>query len=247
MNIQQYLTQREQRRAQEVQFRNICKACMQPDSWCYCKLLEPFDCKMEFVILLHPLEKRRRIASGRMSHLMLKHSHIILGHNYSDDPNVNEVIADPKYYPVILHLDQNSIHLNSLSEDGKKTLCPPNKKLLIFVVDGTWNTASKTVRLSKNLNALPRISFTPNKPSRFRVRQQPKPMCFSTLEAIHQTIELLGDSQGFDTKRGEHHKLLKVFDSFVAIQADYLQALKDKTGTLHYRKRQRPSFTGISA
>lgn len=192
---------------------------------------------MKFVVLLHPLERRRRIASGRMAHLLLKNSHIITGHNYTNDPNVHELLANSGYFPVVLCLGDNSKNLNLISEEEKKKLCPPDRKLLIFVVDGTWGTASKTVRLSKNLCSLPRISFTPSHPSMFRVRQQPQKNCYSTIEAIHQTIELLGNSQGFDIQTRVHDRLLHVFDSFVIQQLKHVESVKQRLGGLQYRKR----------
>ena len=85
-----------------------------------------------------------------------------------------------------------------------------SKTPLILVVDGTWNTARKMLRLSRNLHSVPRICFTPVRPSRFRVRKQPHPNCYSTIEAIHQTLELLGPSQGFDILTGRQSRLLRV-------------------------------------
>ncbi len=236
MNVSQYLEQRKKRLAPTSRLRIPCEKCLQPKNWCYCANVESFDCGITFVILLHPLERRRRIASGRMSHLMLSGSYIAHGHTYSDDRKINELIHDPKYFPVILHLDHTSKNLNGLSDQEKKNICPAGKRLLVFVVDGTWATASKTVRLSKNLNALPRVSFTPDKPSAFKVRRQPKQMCYSTLEAIHQTIELLGDSQGFETQSRKHDRLLKVFDEFVLKQFNYLKNLRETGEVVKYRR-----------
>lgn len=178
--------------------------------------------------MLHPLERRRRIASGRMSHLMLKKSHLAFGHTFDEDKKVNELLGNPKYHPVILCLGEKAQNLSFISEKEKKQICPRGKKLLIFVVDGTWGTASKTIRLSKNLRDLPRICFTPTTPSRFRVRRQPKEGCYSTIEAIHHTIDLLGESQGYKVKSRKHDRLLNVFDSFVAQQANYVSELKKR-------------------
>ncbi len=237
MNLNQYIQQKQTRQLCQPLFKERCMRCIQPVSWCFCAKVKPFDCGITFVILLHPLERRRRIASGRMAHLILKNSHIITGHNYSNDPNVNALLSNPEYFPVVLCLGENSKNLSSISEVEKQSLCPVGKKLLIFVVDGTWGTASKTVRLSENLKTLPRISFTPSHPSRFRVRQQPKKNCYSTIEAIHETIELLGTSQGFDVQTRLHDRLLQVFDSFVLQQVEYLQDVKKRLGGLQYRKR----------
>jgi DTW domain-containing protein YfiP len=237
MNLNQYIQQKQSRLLSQPMFKERCQQCLQPVSWCFCSRIEPFDCGMKFAVLLHPLERRRRIASGRMAHLILKNSQLITGHNYTHDFNVNQLLANPDYFPVVLCLGQNSKNLSLITEDEKESICPVGKKLLIFVVDGTWGTASKTVRLSENLKNLPRISFTPSHPSRFRVRQQPKKNCYSTIEAIHETIDLLGCSQGFNVKDRAHDHLLEVFDSFVTQQVNCIQDVKARLGGLQYRKR----------
>ncbi|MCC7459832.1 MAG: DTW domain-containing protein [Proteobacteria bacterium] len=238
MKLEQYLSNKKTAQSQTPQ-RIRCVRCLQPTAWCYCSLIQPFDSGIKFVILLHPLERRRRIATGRMSHLLLQNSLLIQGYKYTNDPKIDALIADPQYHCVLLCLGDNAKNLDVLSPEEKKDLCPDGKKLLVFVVDGTWGTASKTVRLSENLNQLPRICFSPVTPSMFRVRQQPQKNCYSTIEAIHRTIDLLGDSQGMDMQARIHDRLLSVFDAFVSKQVQYLKDLKERTGSLQYRRTYR--------
>jgi DTW domain-containing protein YfiP len=68
---------------------------------------------------------------------------------------------------------------------------------------------------SANLQKLPRICFQPARPSNFRVRKQPQENFFSTIEAIHETIELIGPARGFDPSSRRHDSLLRVFDTMV--------------------------------
>ncbi len=238
MNVKQYILQKQARVREQLPFRSICRRCLQPQSWCYCEKIQTMDFGITFAILLHPLERRRRIASGRMAHLLLQNSYLIVGHEYSNDPVVNQLLEDPNHFPVILCMGEDSKNISQMSEADKKNICPREKRLLVFVVDGTWGTASKTIRLSHNLKNLPKISFIPSSPSRFRVRQQPQENCYSTIEAIHQTIELIGTSQGFDIHTRKHDHLLEVFDFFVLQQLKYVQHLKTSVG-LQYRKINR--------
>lgn len=238
MNLDTFLKRRKELQVTQA-LRIRCEKCLQPKNWCYCLEIEPFDCGIKFVILLHPLERRRRIATGRMSHLILKNSEIIHGHTYSNDKRVNEIISNPTYFCVILHLGDNTTQIDKLSYIEKKQFCPEGKKLVIFVVDGTWGTASKSVRNSKNLNALPCISFTPTKVSNFRVRQQPNILCYSTIEAIHATIELFENTQGYNFLNRSHDRLLKTFDHFVSLQVQHLQQIKKNFGSLQYRKKNK--------
>lgn len=243
MNLQEY---RRKKLAQATMpaapARTLCLTCLQPAHWCYCPQVKRFNPGISFAILLHPIELRRRLATGRMSFLCLQGSHLILGHDYSQNEIVNQLLADPAYFPVVLQPGPTSIAIDKLSEKDRNEFCPKQKKLLVFVVDGTWHTADKTMKLSKNLKLLPKISFTPPKPSIFRVRKQPKKDCYSSIEAIHQTIEVLGQSQGFDIRTRQHDHLLELFDSFITRQLQYIEDLKARTGTLNYRKRKTRSI-----
>lgn len=127
------------------------------------------------------------------------------------------------YHSVILYPGPTSKNLTTMSDSEKETLFPKNKQLRIFVIDGTWATARKMTRQSENLKKLPRICFTPLNPSNFRVRKQPKVDCYSTIEAIHHTIELLGESQNFNVQERTHDKLLHVFDYMVERQLHFVK------------------------
>lgn len=193
--------------------RSFCPRCLNSATTCLCRHIRPFDPKIRFVILIHGREARNRISTGRFSHLCLEGSRLVSGYEYSNDAQVNDLLADPEFHSVVLYPGENSLNLSQLP-DGPRNF-PAGKKLQIFVIDGTWSTAPKLLA-SKNLESLPRISFDPPGPSRFRIRAQPKAFCYSTAEAIHQTIELLGPSQGFQTR--EHDTLLHVFSEMVEQQ-----------------------------
>lgn len=218
MDITAYRLKRGQLLLEEPKYRTLCSVCIQPDFSCYCAHIQTFDPKINFVVLIHPIEMKRRIATGRMSHLCLQGSHLIQGQNYTHNPIVNELIADKEHHSVILYPGLISKNVSDLPEEEKQALFPKHKKLRIFVIDGTWTTARKMIRLSENLNNLPRICFSPKTPSNFRVRRQPHPGCYSTIEAIHHTIELLGKSQNFDVSERAHDKLLTVFNHMVERQ-----------------------------
>jgi DTW domain-containing protein len=192
-------------------------------STCYCHLLRPFDPGIRFVILTHRLEARRRIATGRMSHLCLKNSELLRGQDYSDNERVNSIVADEKNHCVILFPGLNSTNLSRVSSEDRLRTFPAQLELIIFVIDGTWSTAGKTLRQSQNLQRLPRICFDPVAPSRFRVRKQPKPHFTSTIEAIHQTIDLVGPARGFDPSLKVHGRLIEIFDHLVEQQLEFVR------------------------
>jgi DTW domain-containing protein YfiP len=235
MNLHEYKLQRERLISEAPKYRTICTICTQPDFACYCSQVQSFDAKINFVVLIHPIEVKRRIATGRMSHLCLKDSYLIKGQNYTQDNKVNDLIKDQNFHSVILYPGPTSKNLSRVFENEKQHLFSKNKKLRIFVIDGTWATAKKMLRQSENLKTLPRICFSPAKPSNFRVRKQPNANCYSTIEAIHQTIELIGESQGFNVKQREHDKLLHLFNHMVERQLDFVRESNLNLRTASYR------------
>ncbi len=211
----------------QVNSRAFCWNCRQPEAACYCASVRAFDPEIEFVILIHKIEARRRIATGRMSHLLLKGSHLIEGSDFNHHPLVNDLIARPDARAVVLYPGPTALNLSRTSvEDLRRlTLTQPGEeksRLIVFVIDGTWATARRTMRLSENLARLPRVCFDPVRKSAFQVRKQPADHCVSTLEAIHHTIELLGESQGFKTARREHDHMLEIFSMMVERQKTFV-------------------------
>lgn len=216
--LQEYLDFKNNLKAQEFVPRENCEACGFATKTCYCHLVKPFDSKIVFAILIHKVEIERKIATGRMSHLCLKNSYLIPGHDYTNDEVVNRLIDNPENHCVVLYPGKESKCLNTLTCVEKKSLVPTGKQLVVFVIDGTWRTARQTMRTSSNLHKLPQISFYNKAPSNFRVRKQPSDKCYSTVEAIHKTIDLLGDSRGFDIYSRAHDNLIEVFDFVVENQ-----------------------------
>lgn len=240
MDVERYRKQQQEREKENAaRFRELCITCFQPGAGCYCPHVQRFSCGIDFVVLIHPIEKRRRIATGRMSYLCLENSHLILGQDYSQNKQVNELLERPEYFPVVLYPGATSQNLTHMTRQERQTVFPKDKKPLIFVIDGTWNTARKMMHQSQNLKKLPRLCFSPSRPSLFRVRKQPTAECYSTIEAIHHTIELLGDGCGFDTSSRQHDVLLHVFEQMVVRQLEFIN--ESHTDNRRSRHRQAPA------
>lgn len=233
MKIEDYQRKKNELKAAEPAYRNICPSCIQPEFGCYCKTITPILCPINFVILIHPIEAKRRIATGRMAHLCLEGSYLVKGQNYTDHPQIDQLIADSEYHSVILYPGPLSQNLTLMTERKRTQIFLDNKKLRVFVIDGTWVTAAKMLHQSCNLKKLSRISFTPTNPSNFRVRKQPESHCYSTIEAIHHTINLLSDS---NSSHRPHDHLLQVFDSMVEKQLSFLKEVRLNLREATYRR-----------
>lgn len=241
MDIETYKRRRALISQEAPTYRNLCTRCLQPEFGCYCQHVQGFDPKIKFVILIHSLEFKRRIATGRMSHLCLENSELICGQDYSSHQRVNQLIEDPKYQPVVLYPGRTSLNLTEASCDEKQNYFVSDKTPLIFVIDGTWATARKTMHLSQNLKSLPRVCFTPTRKSQFRVRKQPAEECYSTIEAIHHFIELMGPREEFDPAEKYQDRLLFVFNKMVERQLEFIdEALKKPRASTYRHPLKRP-------
>lgn len=196
------------------------------------------------MILIHAREAQKRIATGRISHLCLKDSELIQGYDYSDNLRVNELIQDNNYQCYVLYPGADSINISN--SQTQQLVLPEGKRLLIFVIDGTWTTARKTMQRSKNLQKIQKICFIPQKPSEFKLRKQPKPNFYSTIEAIHETIEILGTISNYNVTAGTHHRLLEVFKYMVEQQIELSKKEKLYCQWKPKKKKQDPSFLSSS-
>ena len=203
-------------------YRPSCRRCRRPLSGCYCSLIRSFDSDPRFIILSQPREAKHRLGTGRMAHLCLSNSVLIEGVDFTLDSCVNREIDDPLNFPVLLYPSSDSIDLSKLNGGERSALIPSRQRLVVFVLDGTWKSARKMIRSSQNLMRLPAISFAPVTPSAYRIRRQPRPQCYSTIEAIHQVIELFAPhGAGRGAAARPHDNLLAVFAALVDRQLTY--------------------------
>jgi DTW domain-containing protein YfiP len=151
--------------------------------------------RTRFVFLMHPKEfKQEKAATGRLTHLCLANSEIHMGVGFDEDIAVRALVDDPKNFPVLLYPGEQACNLS-----GENALAAElgGRRLVVFVLDGTWSCARKMLKLSPRLQRLPRIMFTATQRSRYVIKQQPQDGCLSTLEATHETLIALA-RQGLD-------------------------------------------------
>lgn len=146
--------------------------------------------RTRFVFLMSPKEfKREKSNTGRLTHLCLPHSEIHMGASFDGHEAVQDLINDPRNFPVLLY---PGIGARNVSTGGLTAAEIGGRQLVVFLLDATWNGARKMLHHSETLKRLPRVMFTASGPSRFIIKQQPQVGCLSTLEATH---ELLGALQ----------------------------------------------------
>jgi DTW domain-containing protein YfiP len=202
--------------------RDFCFRCRKAKITCYCSRIREFETDPRFVILVHPRELRNSVGTGRMLHLSVTNSLLIDGHDFTQDPRVHALIADPRLHCVVLYPGRDSLNLSECTREEAFSFTPPGKKLVIFVIDGTWDLARGMINRSANLRALPQLRFTPETRSAYEIRQQPRDYCLSTLESVHWMIERF-DRLGLYPAPADdaHHGLIRTFRFMVEQQIEY--------------------------
>jgi len=171
--------------------RETCLLCRRPKVACYCAELRPFDPGFDLGILVHPREHRNPVGTARMLHRHTRGSRIFVGtgRDLDQDTEFLKWLESRTERARVLYPDPQAEWLTA----GARSDQPyPQKRACILLIDGTWSQAKGLMRQSQVLQSLPRVAFQPIQPSQYGFREQPAPLCLSSLEAVHELCVLLG-------------------------------------------------------
>ena len=209
-------------------FRALCARCRRPCSVCVCALLPALSPRTRVLILQHPAERRVAIGTAAMASRCLSDSSVVVGTHVDDHPAVRRTLADPVRTPVLLWPGPDALDLAT---------SPPTGPISLLVVDGTWSTAKKLLRLNPAIAALPRYAIEPVTPSEYRIRREPRAECLSTIEALATALGVLeGDPEGY-------RAMLEPFRAMVDHQLARIASSpqpRDRSRLLARRHRPRP-------
>lgn len=194
--------------------RAVCAVCLRAQSACICRWIAPVAPQAALLVLLHPLEVGNAKNSGRLLHLSVAGSELIVGEAFDADALDGLLHADGRT-PVLLYPHTpDDLHL----PPPPALPALPASMLRLVVLDATWRKSRKMLYLNPGLQRLPRLALTDVAPSNYRIRKAHAPHQLSSLEAAAQA---LGQLEGDGARYGA---LLDAFDGFVSQQASYVCA-----------------------
>ena len=197
--------------------REECYVCYRAKKNCLCDSIKPFSTRMRFVILMHAKEDRKqKTGTARLAKMCLTNSELLVGTDFTHNERVNSLLRDPSYSPFVLYPGPKAVNFKTLGNDH----LPGGKTLLIFVVDGTWACARRLLNKSRNIRAVPRLSFSRSYISQFAIKKQPREHCVSTIEAIRYLCEE-AEEAGYENLNVQSETLMVVFKKLVDTQINY--------------------------
>lgn len=160
-----------------------------------------------------------------MAHLSLPNSELHLGVDFTGHSRIEAIASSPQRVAVLFP-GEEAMPLEQARENPPQTL---------IVVDGTWPLAKKVVKSNPMLARLPRIGFTPRRPSNYRIRAEPAEHCVSTIEAV---VEVLGALEGGDPSRFD--AMLNPFEFMVDTQLESQSSRDDPPRRRIYKAPWQP-------
>lgn len=191
-----------------------CIKCFRPRKTCLCSRIEEVDTGIKFLFLMHPKEAYKiKTGTGRLSHLTLKDSEIVIDTTFDNNRRVKELLSDPDFTPVILFPHKESL----LTREIKEKIYISGKRLLIILIDATWDLAKKMILRSPSLMDIPKITFSNSYESQFKFKKQPMKSYLSTIETCYYLINEL-KSEGLTKDDTDSKPLMDIFKTLVDFQ-----------------------------
>ncbi|WP_444900147.1 tRNA-uridine aminocarboxypropyltransferase [Microbulbifer sp. VAAC004] len=191
--------------------RETCNTCLRPPNVCYCSALMSLTSTIKVVIIQHPQEEKHPFNTGRMAHLCLSNSEMIIAESLSTH-QLNALLCTPSalLYPSLEWLpDSGELNSNNHQSDKTSSKQAPVKQLI--VLDATWKKSKKILHLNPQLQQLPRINLGGGLKSNYTIRKTSVADGLSTIESIAMAMQLLEGNNSF-------LKLLAPFEKMVELQ-----------------------------
>jgi DTW domain-containing protein YfiP len=202
----------------EAMPRKTCPNCQRPLPVCYCSALMQVTNKTKVLIIQHPLEQKHPFNTGRMAHLCLSNSELIVAEKLSESKLARILnTSSTLLYPSLAWLP-NTSEIIPQTQASTNLL---NIQQLI-VIDATWNKSKKILHLHPILQKLTRLHLKGNLSSNYQIRKTTVSNGLSTLESIVKALNYIEPNGGFEA-------MLQPFDMMIDLQCRWKKAALPKS------------------
>jgi len=175
---------------------------------CICQFISTINNDILVVILLHPKEVNQSkgtlpLLTGSLSSFL-----VIEGENFSDNKQLNDILATYKQQAALLYPSDDAVVLSSLEGSVGDFKC-------LILLDATWKKAYRMYMLSKNLHSISHIALPDHLVGQYAIRKTNKKNALSTLEACCYALEILENTPN------KYQGLLEKFVEFNHFQLSF--------------------------
>ncbi|HSC88650.1 MAG TPA: tRNA-uridine aminocarboxypropyltransferase [Polyangiaceae bacterium] len=154
--------------------RATCYSCFRPEALCCCASLPRLANRTRVVIVQHPRERFHPVGTARLVIGSLAKGELVTGPLRTLGQQVARLGLSER--TALLFPSDDARALEEIPAEEQPDT--------VVVLDGTWHCAKTLLRNVPELMALPRVKFTPEQPSNYRIRREPKDTYLSTLESV---------------------------------------------------------------
>lgn len=172
--------------------RSFCSTCERPERTCWCEYVSNPKVNLsqtQIVIIQHPNERKRQIRTAKMLENGLENCEIFVRRKIKDlakeDDNLRHWLEHPGAHVLFPKEDAQT------PEDLVKNT---ESKIVLIVLDGTWDEAKKMYNWSPILQSLPKMKLDLNVKSLYVVKTQPNDKCLSTVECVAHAVAQLEEN-----------------------------------------------------
>ena len=166
---------------------DFCPVCKLYNDICICSEIKEFTLDTRISILMHIKEKRKVSNTGKIANLCLSNSQVIYKGEKYPTTDIEDLISED-HINLILYPD-------ATSELNKEFIAECDKPINLILLDGNYNQAGKMFRLERTLRRAKTIRLPLGQIRKCKLRSPLHPEQISTIEAIINSLEIIGDSK----------------------------------------------------
>lgn len=187
-----------------------CSQCGKARKACICDNIVALDSQVELIILQHPTEEHRPMGTARILSLSLANSRLLIGENFLEHGELNQLLAEPDVEHFVLYPSDVSLSAAGVA-------LPIEKKIRIILLDGTWKKAFKMWQRNTQLHHLPCLHLPEDLKGNYRIRKAPNENALSTVEAGFYVLSMMQPEKDFSP-------LLDAFEAMIDYQIQQMPA-----------------------
>ena len=180
-----------------------CTQCMLLPYLCICSIKKTVATQSAFLLLMYDDEILKPSNTGRLIADIIPDTYAYIWSRTQPDNEMLALLKDPQWQPIIIFPAEYAQPERVLSHYQVSS----GKRPLFILLDASWAQAKKMFRKSPYLDALPVLSFSPQKLSEYLVRKASKDNQLATAEVASCVLDTIGEADNA-------HLLSLLFNTF---------------------------------